>query len=142
MTIAQTLTNQFLLDEWLAYFSAGSFKIALYTSDADLGKLTTKYATAGEISGAGYQAGGATLAKMPGYPQVDPTGLAYMHFADPSWEGSSFTTRAALIYRISDGGSVLILDFSRDYTMTGQVFRIRFGTSLPQDALIRAKAHP
>jgi hypothetical protein len=37
------------------------FKIALYTSDANLNVDTTEYTTNGEVSGPGYTAGGMDL---------------------------------------------------------------------------------
>jgi hypothetical protein len=48
----------------LENFAAGTsytYKIALYTANADLSYATTAYTTTNEVSGTGYTAGGKTL---------------------------------------------------------------------------------
>jgi hypothetical protein len=138
MSIAQSLPDQFLLALWQAYFNSAEFKCALYTSDAELGNATAAYTTTGEVSGTGYNAGGATLVKTSGYPQVSG-GIVYMHFENPEWPTATFTARGALIYNASTNAPVAVLNFSRDFAATGQTFRIKFGSVLPNDALIRAQ---
>ena len=41
-----------------------TFKLALFTSSANLGAGTTAYATSNEVSGTGYSAGGNTLTNV------------------------------------------------------------------------------
>ena len=66
MAIKQAMCTSFkqaLLDGEMDFSSDTSqtFKIALYTSSADLSASTTAYSTTNEISGTGYTAGGNTL---------------------------------------------------------------------------------
>lgn len=136
MAIEQALPDQFLLDLATSYFTGSTLKCALYTSAASLGKETAAYTTTNEVSGTGYAAGGVTLVMKAGYPQVS-NGVVYIHFDDIEWSGSSFTARAGLIYCSTNNNyGVAVLDFGRDYTTTGQTFRIKLGTILA-DALLR-----
>ena len=43
--------------------SSDTYKLAMYTSSATLGKSTTNYATANEVTSSNYTAGGGTLVK-------------------------------------------------------------------------------
>jgi hypothetical protein len=63
MAIIQTQTTSFKreLYEGVHNFLVDTFKIALYTSSANLGNNTTQYTTVGEVTGGGYTAGGITL---------------------------------------------------------------------------------
>ena len=52
----------------LENFAVGTpytYKIALYTSFADIGQNTTAYTTNNEVSGGGYTAGGEDLVVIP-----------------------------------------------------------------------------
>jgi len=134
--ITQTLPDRLLINLFLQYFGAGAFKCALYTSDAALDATTPSYTSIGEVSGAGYTAGGLSLTKAGGYPTIQG-GTAYMHFVDPEWPNASFTARGAMIYNGGTGDAVALLDFSRDFTAVAQTFRIKLGTTIV-DALLRA----
>ena len=136
MAIAQTVSDSFLLNVFLPYFSSGIFKCALYTSSATLNAATSGYTSSGEVSGIGYTAGGIDLVPTDGYPLVY-NGIAYMQFDNAEWPGVSFTARGALIYKAGTGEAVVVLDFNRDFTVAGQGFRIKFGSSVV-DALLRA----
>ena len=59
-----TIFKQNLLNG-LENFTSGTYKIALYTSVANLDNTTTAYTTTGEVSGSGYTAGGQTLVNIP-----------------------------------------------------------------------------
>jgi hypothetical protein len=111
------------------------FKVALYSGAANLGAATTVYTTSGEISGAGYAAGGKSLSR------VDPStagGTAYTDFADISWDGASFTARGALIYNASDGNrAVAVLDFGADKTVSSGTFTIQFPAADSANAILR-----
>ena len=145
MAITQAITTQFKVQLLLGQhnFSASgghTFKIALYTSSADLGAGTTDYTVTNEISGTGYTAGGATLTN------IDPTSsgtVAYTDFADVSWSGATFTARAALIYNTTtDGGSgttdaVAVLDFGSDRSVSADTFTIEFPVAGEQTAIVR-----
>ena len=70
MSIMQGQTTQFKINvlSGLENFAAGTpytYKIALYTANADLNAATTVYTTQDEITGTGYTAGGEVLTVIP-----------------------------------------------------------------------------
>jgi hypothetical protein len=117
--------------------SADVLKIALYTSAADLGPYTTAYSATNEISGTGYVAGGEVLLNVT--VNVSQTlNVAYVSFDNPTWPGSTFTTRGALIYNFTKSGkSIAVLNFGSDQTTLNQAFQIQLPTNNPETALIR-----
>jgi len=116
-------------------FSVDTIKIALYTSSAQLDAATTVYTTSDEISGTAYTAGGEVLTGAT----VTLTGtIAYVSFTNPTWNGSSFTTRGALLYNFSKANkSVGVLNFGLDQTTVNQQFQIQFPPNNAENALIR-----
>jgi len=113
------------------------YKIALYTSVANLGAATTRYTATGEISGTGYTAGGEPLTIVA--PPAASGSVAYLSFANVVWPNATFTARGALIYLV-DGGdnpSVLVLDFGADKTVSGQPFTVEFPTNTASSAVLR-----
>jgi len=116
-------------------FETDTFLIALYTSSAVLGPTTTVYTTTGEVSGAGYVAGGQELQNVTVSLGM---GIGYVSFDNPAWAGATFTTRGALIYNQSKSNkSVGVLNFGVDQTMLGQSFTIQLPTDDPESAFIR-----
>ena len=97
-----TIFKQNLLNG-LENFTSGIYRLALYTALANLDASTTAYTTSGEVSGAGYTAGGKTLTNIV---PASGDGAAYVSFQNISWAGSGFTTRAALIYNGTTGAAV------------------------------------
>jgi hypothetical protein len=113
------------------------FKIALYTNAASLDATTTAYTVTGEVSGAGYTAGGETLTVV----QVPTTGnsgtTAYLSFGNASWTGG-FTARGALIY-LANGTTnptVCVLDFGSDKS-SSSTFTVQFPDPSNTSAIIR-----
>ena len=98
--ITQTIVNSYKkgLLEGVFNFSSTTtqvFKIALYTSAANLNANTTVYSTTNESSGTGYTAGGQVLTIS-----TNPTlanNVAFMSFATVTWAVTSITARGALI---------------------------------------------
>jgi len=125
----------------LENFAVGTpytYKIALYTSLADLNADTVAYTTTGEITGTGYTAGGKplTISQVPTYDAANDT--AYIDFADVTWTGASFTARVALIYNATTGAAVAVLDFGSDKTTTqAGTFTVIFPTATSTTAIIR-----
>lgn len=140
MAITQTLCTSFkkALFDGEMDFSADSsqaFKIALYTSSADLSASTTAYATTNEVSGTGYTAGGNTLTVVA--PATSGT-TAYLDFADTIWNSATITARGALIYRSATGNpAVAVLDFGADKSTTGGAFEVAFPVADASNAIIR-----
>lgn len=122
-------------------FSASTtqtFKIALYTSSANLGAQTTAYSTTNEVVGSGYTAGGLVLTIS-----VNPTisgSVAYLNFANAVWPVTTLTARGALIYK-ADGvtnPAIATLDFGQDTTTSGGSFEVEFPLSTAQTAIVRS----
>jgi hypothetical protein len=113
------------------------YRIALYTSLANLTPNTLIYTTSGEITGTGYTAGGKPL--VPLTPVVDQaTNTAFTSFGNVTWTGASFTARAALIYNATTGAAVAVLDFGSDKTTTpAGTFTVTFPTATSTTAIIR-----
>jgi hypothetical protein len=120
--------------------SGHTFKIALYTSSANLDATTTDYTTSNEVVGTGYTAGGIALTN------IDPTTsgtTAFIDFADATWPSATITAAGALIYNTTtDGGTgttdaVAVISFGGDKTSTNGDFVVQFPTADASNAIIR-----
>ena len=140
MTIVQGQTTRFKTDalSGLVNFNTGTaytYKIALYTANADLNNATAVYTVTGEVVGTGYTAGGKTLA-VSTLPTGDTANnVAYVSFSPVVWTGASFTCRGALIYNSTTSATVAVLNFGSDKTTTG-TFTITFPTASSTTAVI------
>jgi len=141
MAIAQAMCTSFkkaLLDGEMDFSSntGQSYKIALYTSSANLSAATDAYITGGEVAnGDGYSTGGNPLTIV--VPAVNGT-TAFLSFANTTWNTASFTARGALIYQV--GGTtpaVAVLNFGTDKTASGGTFQITFPAVNASNAIIR-----
>ena len=144
-TIVQGLTTglkYLTLSGQLNFGATQTYKIALYTSEADLSPCSTNvaYSTTNEVVGTGYTAGGNTLVVSdPGF-SFDPV-VGYVNFGNTSWTSSTFTARGAVIYRNTGGDgqkyTVAILDFGGDKTVNNETLNIEFPGNNATEALIR-----
>ena len=148
MSIVQTVTTSCKIQLLQAVHNFGptspnTFKVALYTGNADLNADTTVYSTTNEVSssGTGYTAGGNTLVINP-YPtsgtnqSAVPT--AFISFSNSSWTNATFTARCALIYNVTQGNkSIAVLDFGSDKTVSNDTFQIIFPTADANSAIVR-----
>lgn len=137
--IAQTQCTSFKVNllKGLENFNTGSpytYKIALYTANADLGANTVTYTSSNEVTGSGYTSGG--LALTPTIP-ASSNATAYISFANVSWPSSSFTARGALIYNSNTSAAVAVLNFGSDKTVSNQTFTITFPAATSDTAVIR-----
>lgn len=136
MSISQTLCTSFKAELYEAIHNllTDSIKIALYTDSATLDESTTVYTTTGEISGAGYTAGGIVLTGAT----INTSGqIAYVDFADAVWTGA-LTARGALIYNASKSNkAIAVLDFGTDKTSV-ITFTVTMPANTPTSALIRS----
>lgn len=149
MAIIQTLTNSFKVD----LFSGGMnfntinraltvntqdvFKVALYTSLADLGASTTAYTTTGEVpAGLGYTTGGQTLV-VSQTPTTGASTTVYINFNDAVWTSATFSAAGALIYNSSNSDrSVAVLSFGATRTGAG-TFSVQFPPVGPLTSIVR-----
>jgi len=121
-----------------------TYKLALYTNSATIGKSTTNYpgdSTGGQVSNSGtYTQGGKALVNQG--VKVSSS-VSITDFADLSFTGVTLTARGALIYNTTtDGGSnttdaVCVLDFGGDKTATAGTFTIQFPAFTTSAAIIR-----
>lgn len=146
MAILQTATTSFKVELLQGIHNFGpsspdTFKVALYTANANLGYATTVYTTSDEVVGTGYTAGGNTLT-ISNSPTSgnNNSGIptAYISFANSTWPNSTFTARAALIYNVTEGNkSVAVLDFGADKTVNNDTFQIIFPAADANSAIVR-----
>lgn len=138
MAIVQTMTTSFKAELFTGtqVFGTDTFKIALYTSAADLGSETTVYSSTNEVAASGtYVAGGGTLTGVA----VSSSGTtAWVTFNNISFTSATITARGALIYNASKGNkSVAVLDFGSDKTSSAGTFTVQFPTPGATTAIIR-----
>lgn len=112
-----------------------TYKIALYTANADLSSTTTSYTAANEITGTGYTATGKVLTPVvPGLDQTNNT--AFISFANAVWTPAAFTARGALVYNSTTGAACFVLDFGSDKTASN-TFTVTFPVANSTNAIIR-----
>ena len=141
MAITQAVCNSFKTELLGAVhdFDSGNaqvFKLALYTSAANLSAATTAYTVTGEVANTGqYTATGAALQSK----QVSlDTATAIVTFADLSFTGVTLTARGAVIYNSSvSNAAVCVLDFGADKTATSGTFTIQFPAFTAAAAILR-----
>jgi hypothetical protein len=117
--------------------STGSvFKLAMYNSNAVLGKSTTSYTTGSEVtSPAGYSAGGKALVNTG---TSVASSVAITNFSNLSFTNVTLTARGALIYNTSNANSaVAVLDFVDNKTATAGTFTIQFPAYTTSAAILR-----
>jgi len=124
--------------------SGNSFKLALYTSSANLGATTTAYATnpgggsnteITNTSGSAYTAGGKALTSVT--PVLDGT-TAVCDFADVSFTSASFTANGCLIYNDTNADrAVCTVAFGGDKTVSSGTFTIQFPVADASNAILR-----
>ena len=114
-----------------------TFKLAMYTNSATLGKSTTSFTTGNEVtSPSGYSSGGKALVNTGTSVASD---TAITDFSDLSFTGVTLTARGALIYNDSATGdpAVAVLDFGGDKTATAGTFTIQFPAFTTSAAILR-----
>ena len=117
--------------------STGSaFKLAMYNSNAVLGKSTTSYTTGSEVtSPAGYTAGGKALVNTG---TSVASSVAITNFSNLSFTNVTLTARGSLIYNTSNSNTgVCVLDFGSDKTATAGTFTIQFPAYTTSAAILR-----
>jgi hypothetical protein len=128
------------------------FKLALYTSTAQLDANTTTYTSSNEVSSSGtnYAAGGNSLTNL-GVTATNinaSAGVGFTDFSDLTFNNLTTTARGALIYNSTPGANsnantaltnpaVAVLDFGSDKTSTDGTFTIIFPTADSTSAIIR-----
>ena len=157
MAITQAMATSFKAELMLAVhdFRAGTgdtFKLALYTSSANLDANTTAYTSSAEVSSSGtnYTAGGGSLVNTGvGVTNINAnTGTGFTDFSDLTFANATITARGALIYNSTPSANgtantaltnpaVAVLDFGSDKTSTDGDFTVIFPTNDASNAIIR-----
>ena len=121
------------------------FKLALYTSSANLGAATTAFTTTGQASGTNYSSGGSALTNVTPFA----TGTtAVCDFNDLTFSNATITARGCLIYNDTQSDkAVCAVDFGGDKTSTAGDFTVvlpnansnrrYYSTSVIADAAIK-----
>ena len=98
--------------------SGGStFKLALYTSQANFSTSTSSFTATNEVSSSGtsYPSGGSTLTNNG---VSIASNIAFIDFADLTFSSVTLTATGALIYKGTSNEAVLVLDFGGAKTAT------------------------
>lgn len=146
--LTQTLCTSFKAELLLGVhdFRVGgdTFKLALYTSAADLGAATSAYTTAGEVTGVNYTAGGYTLTNAG---VGAGSGVGFASFAALVVPNVTLVARGALIYNTTPSATglsgalvnpaVCVLDFGEDKRFAAQTLTIQFPANAATSALVR-----
>jgi hypothetical protein len=140
--ITHTLTSSFIaeLHDAIHGFDIDVIKLALYDSNATLGKTTTAYSATNEVSGTGYVAGGMVLVASSSMRTWD-VDTFLIDWENPLWAAATISARGGLIYNSSKANrSICVLDFGRVVSSTGNDFVFQFpaptkGTCLIKSAL-------
>jgi hypothetical protein len=108
---------------------ADEYRIALYTSAANLSPATQRYTQIGEIAALGYTVGGKPISgRRSGRVPGEGT---WINFDDAVWMGT-ITARGALIYNASkENRAVVVCDFGDDIRSTNK----EFTAQMPPDGL-------
>ena len=155
MPITQAMCTSFKAELMLAVHDfratgGDTFKLAMYTSTADLNANTTTYSATNEVTGTNYTAGGGTLTRL-GVNATNSTathGTGFTDFSDLTFTNATVTARGALIYNNTPSANsnanttltnaaVCALDFGSDKTSTAGDFTIIFPTASNTAAIIR-----
>lgn len=139
--MAQILCNSFKVELFQAIhnFVTGAgdtFKIALYTSVANLGANTTVYTSVGESVGSGYTPGGFVIDAVS--PVLDGD-TAIVSFSNVFYGPVYVTYRQMLIYNSSEANrAVAVFTFDEDRTISGGYLIIDFPPATATNAILRA----
>ena len=110
--------------------NGSTYKLAMFTNSASLGKSTVGYSTSNEVSSpSGYSAGGKALVNVG---TSLATNTAITDFADLSFVGVTLTARGS-----STTDAVAVLDFGGDKTATSGTFTIQFPAFTTSAAILR-----
>lgn len=133
--IETALCDQAKLDMMNGVHQPGdSYRIALYTEEADLGPQTKQYTRAHEVEGPGYEIGGRSLT---GRRAVLVRGAACLAFDDPRWDVATFAAAGCLIYNASrDNAALAVISFETTLFPTNGEFILEFPLPTPEAAAV------
>jgi len=133
--IVTALCDQAKLDMMDGVHQPGdTYRLALYTDEADLDDNTTKYTTKHETSGQGYPRGGFYLT---GRRTALVDKVACLTFNDVNAERCTFEASGAMIYNESRNGAALAtLAFDTIKRPSNGAFELEFPLLKPNSAVV------
>jgi hypothetical protein len=123
--------------------TGNTFKAALYLSSATQNAATTAYGTSGEVTGAGYSAGGITVTNGTSPIATNSSATAGVGYWTPSasltYTGVTLTTafNAVLIYNSSASNKAVSVHTFGDQTITAGTFTLTMPANATTTALLR-----
>jgi hypothetical protein len=120
-----------------------SFKAALYLASATVNASTTAYTVTGEVSGAGYAAGGVAVTNGTSPQSTNSSATAGVAYWTPSasitYTSVTLTTAfdAVLIYNSSKSDKAVSVHTFGSQTVTAGTFTLTMPTNDTTNALIR-----
>jgi len=121
-------------------FTTGTYYIALYNGNANLGATTTAYTTANEVVGTGYTAGGKPLTITVTPTVNNQYNTAYISFANAVWNPASFTARGALVYNYNTKAACFVINFGSDKTCSNS-FTVQFPAATSTSAILSISSY-
>ncbi len=123
--------------------TGNSFKAALYLASATMNASTTAYTVTGEVSGAGYSAGGVAVTNGTSPLSTNTSSTAGTAYWTPSasitYSGVTLTTAfdAVLIYNSSASDKAVSVHTFGSQTITAGTFTLTMPSNTTSTALIR-----
>lgn len=148
MANTQSMCTSFMQELMTAThnFTTGTgdtFKAALYEATATYNASTTAYSTTGEVSGAGYSAGGVTVTNGTSPLSTNSSATAGVAYWTPSasitYTGVTLTTAfdAVLIYNSSKSNKAVSVHTFGSQTVTAGTFTLTMPSNTTSTALLR-----
>lgn len=148
MANTQAMTTSFMQELMTAThnFTTGTgdtFKAALYLASATYNASTTAYSVTGEVSGAGYSAGGVTVTNGTSPLSTNTSATAGTAYWTPSasitYTGVTLTTAfdAVLIYNSSKSDKAVSVHTFGSQTVTAGTFTLTMPSNTTSTALLR-----
>jgi hypothetical protein len=117
--------------------TADTFKAALYLASATINATTTVYSSTGEVTGAGYTAGGVTVTNATA-PTTSGTTAYWTPSASITYTSVTLSTAfdAVLIYNSTQSNKAVSVHTFGSQTITAGTFTLLMPTNGPGTALL------
>lgn len=138
-----TATHNFGAAPIRAAATADTFKAALYLASATINASTTVYTVTGEVSGAGYTAGGVTVTNATAPLSSNTSATAGTAYWTPSasitYTGVTLTTAfdCVLIYNSTQTNKAVSVHTFGSQTVTSGTFTLTMPSNTTSTALLR-----
>ena len=138
-----TATHNFGVAPTRATAATDTFKAALYLTSATYNAATTAYAVTGEVSGAGYSAGGVTVTAANPPTATNSSATAGVAFFTPSasitYTSVTLTTAfdTVLIYNSTQSNKAVSVHTFGSQTITAGTFTLTMPADTTSTALLR-----